>query len=48
MKREQYITPESRIIDLAVSRHFLFGSSDLDSSAESLDILEDDASNWTN
>jgi hypothetical protein len=48
MKKEQYITPDSRILELAVSRYFLFGSTGLESSTEPLDILEDDASNWSN
>lgn len=47
MKRDQYITPDLRIVELAVSGQFLFGSADLDSTVESLDILEDDSSNWT-
>ncbi len=46
MKKEQYITPDSRILELAVSRYFLFGSTGLDSSTEPLDILEDDASSF--
>ena len=48
MKKEAYITPNLRILDLAVAQHFLASSTSLDSSAESLDILDDDSSNWTN
>ena len=48
MKREQYLTPTLRILDLAVAQHFLASSTSMDSTAESLDILDDDSSNWTN
>lgn len=47
MKREQYLAPVLRIVELAVCREFLVGSANLDSTVEPLVILEDDGSNWT-
>ena len=47
MKREKYLAPTLRDLQLAVDQQFLASSTGIDSTAESLDILDDDASNWT-
>ena len=46
VKKEFYLMPQAETVNLVTLGQILSGSDGVDSNTESLDILDDDFSNW--